>query len=215
MAALHAKVKNQRRDALHKFSRSLVDRCSEIIIGDASPAAVGKTRLAKSVYDNGWTMLRSMLRYKCEHAGIRYAKVHERNTTRTCSCCGAIPASSPRGRTGLGMREWTCCECGARHDRDVNAAQNILELGRPLFPVSLLFRRAASVHRPGSSSVAVAFTAVRVRCPLVASLSLRMSTFWLAACFVLGQIAGLEHARSQCHDPQPAAGAGRRDSGKP
>ena len=132
VAALHAKVRNQRRDALHKFSRSLVDRYSEIVVGDVSPAAVGKTRLAKSVYDSGWTMLRSMLRYKCEHAGIRFAKVHERNTTRTCSCCGAIPASSPRGRTGLRMREWTCCECGARHDRDVNAARNILELGHQL-----------------------------------------------------------------------------------
>ena len=77
-------------------------------------------------------MLRSMLRYKCEHAGIRYAKVHERNTTRTCSCCGALPASSPRGRTGLRIRAWTCCECGARDDRDVNAARNILELGHQL-----------------------------------------------------------------------------------
>ena len=132
VAALHAKVKNQRRDALHKFSRLLVDRCSEIVVGDVSPSAVGKTRLAKSVYDSGWTMLRSMLKYKSEHAGIRYAKVHERNTTRTCSCCGTIPASSPRGRTGLRMREWTCSNCGARHDRDVNAARNILELGHQL-----------------------------------------------------------------------------------
>ena len=132
VAALHAKVKNQRRDALHKFSRSLVDRSSEVVVGDVSPAAVGKTRLAKSVYDSGWTMLRSMLKYKCEHAGIRYAKVHERDTTRACSCCGAIPASSPRGRTGLRIREWNCSECGARHDRDVNAARNILELGHQL-----------------------------------------------------------------------------------
>ena len=130
--ALHAKVKNQRRDALHKFSRLLVDRCSEIVVGDVSPSAVGKTRLAKSVYDSGWTMLRSMLKYKSEHAGIRYAKVHERNTIRTCSCCGTIPASSPRGRAGLRMREWTCSDCGARHDRDVNAARNILELGYQL-----------------------------------------------------------------------------------
>lgn len=95
VAALHAKVKNQRRDVLHEFSRSLVDRCSEIVVGDVSPAAVGKTRLARSVWDSGWTLLRSMLKNKSEHAGIRFAKVHERNTNRTCSCCGRIPASSP------------------------------------------------------------------------------------------------------------------------
>ena len=127
--ALHAKVKNQRRDALHKWSRRTVDRCAEIVIGDVRPSAVGKTNLAKSVYDSGWTMLRGMLKYKSEHAGIRCDVVSERNSTRTCSCCGVIPDSSPRGRTGLRIREWTCCECGARHDRDVNAARNILVAG--------------------------------------------------------------------------------------
>jgi len=146
-------------------------------------------------------MLRSMLKYKCEHAGIRYAKVHERNTTRACSCCGAIPASSPRGRTGLRIREWNCSECGARHDRDVNAARNILELGHQLPAEGIPVRRgtAVGVDAIGAGPTTgtddaprqllgrggcQAFTAVRVRCPLVASLSLRMSTFWLAACFV-------------------------------
>ena len=126
---LHAKVRNQRRDALHKWSRNLVDRCGEIVIGDVKPASIGKTRLAKSVYDSGWTMLRGMLKYKSEPAGIRCKVVSERNSTRTCSCCGAVPASSPRGRAGLRMREWACCECGARHNRDVNAARNILVAG--------------------------------------------------------------------------------------
>lgn len=127
--SLHAKVRNQRRDALHKWSRALVDRCAEIVVGDVKPSAVGKTRLAKSVYDSGWTMLRGMLRYKSEHAGVRCTVVQERNSTRTCSCCGNIPGSSPTGRAGLRIREWTCCECGARHDRDVNAARNILVAG--------------------------------------------------------------------------------------
>ena len=127
--ALHAKVKNQRHDALHKWSRRTVDRSAEIVIGDVRPSAVGKTNLAKSVYDSGWTMLRGMLKYKSEHAGIRCDVVSERNSTRTCSCCGTIPDSSPRGRAGLRIREWTCCECGARHDRDVNAARNILVAG--------------------------------------------------------------------------------------
>ena len=127
--SLHAKVRNQRRDQLHKWSRALVNRCGEIVVGDVSPSAVGKTRLAKSVYDSGWTMLRGMLRFKSEHAGVRCAVVSERGSTRTCSCCGRIPASSPKGRTGLRIREWTCDACGARHDRDVNAARNILVAG--------------------------------------------------------------------------------------
>lgn len=50
-------------------------------------------------------------------------------TTQTCSCCGSIPASSPKGRAGLRIREWVCSDCGAQHDRDVNAAKNILARG--------------------------------------------------------------------------------------
>ncbi|MDD2610305.1 MAG: zinc ribbon domain-containing protein [Giesbergeria sp.] len=50
-------------------------------------------------------------------------------STQTCSCCGVIPASSPKGRAGLGIRAWTCSDCGAAHDRDVNAARNILTAG--------------------------------------------------------------------------------------
>ena len=73
-------MKNQRRDALHKWSRRTVDRCAEIVIGDVRPSAVGKTTLAKSVYDSGWTMLRGMLKYKSEHAGIRCDVVSERNS---------------------------------------------------------------------------------------------------------------------------------------
>ncbi|WP_162596647.1 zinc ribbon domain-containing protein, partial [Thiofilum flexile] len=49
--------------------------------------------------------------------------------TQTCSCCGCISLNSPKGRAGLRIREWSCSECGAVHDRDVNAAKNILALG--------------------------------------------------------------------------------------
>ncbi|MGL4515147.1 MAG: zinc ribbon domain-containing protein, partial [Shewanella sp.] len=56
---------------------------------------------------------------------------------QTCSCCGVIPASSPKGRAGLGIREWTCVECGATHDRDVNAAKNILAVGHRRLAVGI------------------------------------------------------------------------------
>lgn len=85
-----------------------------------------KTNMAKSVLDAGWGQLKSMLEYKCDYAGIVFKVVSEINTTQTCSSCKQLPASRPRGIAGLGIREWTCCGCGVTHDRDVNAAKNIL-----------------------------------------------------------------------------------------
>lgn len=126
--AIHAKIANRRKDALHKFSRSLVERCNTIIVGDVSSQKLVKTKMAKSVLDAGWGQLKTMLAYKCAHAGIVFRVVNEAYTTQTCSCCGALPASRPRGIAGLGIREWIC-ECGVTHDRDVNAARNILALG--------------------------------------------------------------------------------------
>jgi putative transposase len=70
-----------------------------------------------------------MLEYKCAHADIVFEVVNEAYTTQACSCCGTISASSPKGRAGLGIREWTCSDCGATHDRDINAAKNILAVG--------------------------------------------------------------------------------------
>jgi len=67
------------------------------------------------------------LTYKCENAGCQYLEVNESYTTQTCSCCGSRQ-NSPKGRTDLRIREWLC-ECGVTHQRDVNAAKNILALG--------------------------------------------------------------------------------------
>ena len=99
------------------------------MIGNVSSKALAKTKLAKSVLDAGWSSFKTMLRYKCENAGVWFEEVSERYTTQACSCCGCISSNSPKGRAGLGIREWTCPECGALHDRDVNAAKNILALG--------------------------------------------------------------------------------------
>lgn len=125
---INAKVSNRRRDALHKFSRALVNRCQLIVVGDVSPTKLVKTTMAKSVLDAGWGQLKAMLKYKCDHAGVVFKVVNEAYTTQVCSCCGALPDSRPKGIADLGMREWTC-DCGVRHDRDVNAAKNILALG--------------------------------------------------------------------------------------
>ena len=127
--AIHAKIANRRKDSLHKYSRKLVDENAAIFVGNVNSLAMVKTKMAKSTLDAGWGMLKTMLEYKCDHAGIVFEEVNEAYTTQACSCCGAIGPNSPKGRIGLRIREWTCTECGARHDRDVNAAKNILAVG--------------------------------------------------------------------------------------
>ena len=127
--AIHAKIANQRKDLLHKFSSALVQNNAAIFVGDVASAKLVKTKMAKSTLDAGWSTLKTMLEYKSHQAGIVFEVVNENYTTQTCSCCGAIPASSPKGRAGLRIREWVCSDCGAQHDRDVNAAKNILARG--------------------------------------------------------------------------------------
>lgn len=126
--AIHAKIANLRKEFHHQQSRKLVNNFAAIFIGNVNAQALAKTRLAKSVLDAGWTMFRTLLKYKCENAGVWFEEVNEQYTTQTCSCCGSRD-SSPKGRTGLRIREWTCMQCGTLHDRDVNAAKNILALG--------------------------------------------------------------------------------------
>ena len=87
---------------------------------------INKKEMNKSAYDAGFSMFRKMLEYKCNIAGIYYLNIDESYTTQTCSCCGA--RNGPKGSAGLGIREWTCA-CGTIHDRDINAAINILVRG--------------------------------------------------------------------------------------
>lgn len=127
--ALLAKAANRRRDTLHKMSRTLVEENAAIFVGDISATYVAKTRMAKLAHDAGWNLFKTMLEHKCDIAGVVFEVVDEANTTRRCSNCLMIPDSSPKGLGALGIREWACDQCGAHHDRDVNAALNILALG--------------------------------------------------------------------------------------
>lgn len=126
---IHAKIRNRRKDEQHKFSTMLVKQNAAIFVGDVSSKKLVKTKMVKSALDAGWGQLKTMLGNKANAAGIVFKVIDERYTTQTCSSCGALPDSRPRGIAGLGIREWTCCDCGASHDRDVNAAKNILALG--------------------------------------------------------------------------------------
>jgi IS605 OrfB family transposase len=131
---LHRKAARRRADALHKFSRRIVDNYQKIVVGDVSSTKLVKTRMAKSVLDSGWGMLKTQLQYKGQQAGRSVEVVSERNTTRACSGCGSL--SGPSGPDMLAVRAWTCRDCGVSHDRDVNAARNILTRAKVLASAS-------------------------------------------------------------------------------
>ena len=125
--AIHAKIKNCRKDELHKFSTTLANEYGAIFVGNVSSQKLIKTKMAKSTLDAGWGMLKTMLSYKCHWAGVVFEEVNESFSTQACSVCGSI--SGPKGLKDLGIREWTCGDCGEHHDRDVNASRNILRVG--------------------------------------------------------------------------------------
>jgi putative transposase len=129
VCAIHAKIANARRHHLHEQSTRIARENSLIVVGNVNASAIAKTRFAKSVLDAGWSSFRNMLRYKAARRQAVYIEANERWTSQTCSACGTIPASSPKGMGALGMRRWECSDCGAAHDRDVNAARNILRVG--------------------------------------------------------------------------------------
>jgi len=128
--AIHAKIAARRKDFMHKASAALAKEYGLIVIGDVSPSKLAQTKMAKSVLDAGWSDLKRKLSYKTHLRGGACLEVSERLTTQTCSACGSLPPSRPRGIAGLSKRDWVCDDCGTVHDRDVNAAINILRVGQ-------------------------------------------------------------------------------------
>jgi len=126
VARAHARVADSRRDFHHKLSTTLIRENQAVYVEDLSVAGLGRTRLAKSVHDAGWSSFVNMLEYKAARYGRTFAKVDRwAPTSQVCSACGVKDGLKP-----LNVREWTCAACGAHHDRDVNAAKNILALGK-------------------------------------------------------------------------------------
>jgi putative transposase len=124
-----AKISNARKDHLHKASARIALTHGVIFVGNVSSSKLARTKMAKSVLDAGWSTLRNQLSYKAMRHGGRMIEVDERFTSQVCSACGALPEGRPRGIADIGIREWECGDCGAVHDRDVNAARNILRVG--------------------------------------------------------------------------------------
>ncbi|MEV0081812.1 RNA-guided endonuclease TnpB family protein [Saccharopolyspora sp. NPDC050642] len=125
VARVHARITDRRRDHLHKLTTRLVRENQTVVIEDLAVRNVVKNHtLARAISDAGWREFRAMLEYKARWYG-REVIVVDRwfPSSKLCSACGTLVEKMP-----LHVRTWTC-DCGTTHDRDVNAAKNILAAG--------------------------------------------------------------------------------------
>jgi putative transposase len=150
VARAHRKVRHARRDFLHRASTSLVRQHDVIAIEDLAVQNMVRNRhLSRAISDCGWGEFRRQLDYKCERYGRRLVVIDRwYPSSKTCSACGHLLAD-----LSLPTRHWSCPSCGARHDRDINAAQNILAAGRAVARGSPGDACGADVRHSGSSRV--------------------------------------------------------------
>jgi putative transposase len=148
VARIHARITDRRKDFLHKLTTRLVRENQAVVIEDLSVRnMLGNHCLARAISDAAWSDLRAMLEYKCDWYG-RDLIVIDRwyPSSKTCSACGHLAASLP-----LNVREWTCANCGTRHDRDINAAANIRAAGLAVLACGGSVRPKRETSRAGSS----------------------------------------------------------------
>ena len=127
VARLHKKINNQRNDYLHKLSKHIIDENQIICIEDLKVKnMIRDSKLARNISDVSWSRLVSMLTYKANWYGRIVVKVpSDYPSSQLCSSCGYKNSITK----DLGIRKWTCPKCGSIHDRDINAARNILSKG--------------------------------------------------------------------------------------
>ncbi|AGZ44238.1 MsnO8 family LLM class oxidoreductase [Actinoplanes friuliensis] len=157
VARAHARVADSRRDWQHKLSTTIIRDNQAVYVEDLCVAGIGRTRLAKSVHDAGWANFTTMLEYKAARHGRTFAKIDRFfPSTRQCSACGLVGEKIP-----LSTRTWNCV-CGTSHDRDINAALNILAAGRAdrlngrgasVSPVSVPAARGEAEIRSGAVQI--------------------------------------------------------------
>ncbi len=126
VAVLHRKVRETRLDHAHKAALRLVRDNQAVYAEDLCVSGMARTRLGKSVSDAGWSQLLRCIEEKAARHGRTFARIGRfEPTSQVCSACGVKDGPKP-----LSVRTWTCAACGTVHDRDVNAAKNILAAGR-------------------------------------------------------------------------------------
>ena len=127
VARIHEKIHNTRIDNLHKISHELVSENQVIVSEDLAVSNMVKNhRLAKSIQDCGWSELTRQISYKSEWNNRQYIKIGRfTKSSQPCNVCGYINPDTKN----LSVRKWTCPNCGTVHDRDINAAINILNEG--------------------------------------------------------------------------------------
>jgi IS605 OrfB family transposase len=129
VAKLHARVADARRDFHHQLSARLIRENQAVVAEKLNVAALGRSNLARSVHDAAWSSFVAMLEYKAALSGRRVVRIDQWHpSSQLCSTCGQ--RNGPKGLGALKVRTWTCLACGTEHDRDVNAALNILAAGR-------------------------------------------------------------------------------------
>lgn len=126
VAKLHAKIADSRKDFLHKLSTRLINENQVIAIESLSVSNMKKNRrLSKSISDAGWSEFARQLEYKAHWYGRELIGIDRWfPSSKRCSDCGYTAPKMP-----LNVRHWSCPECGVTHDRDVNAARNVLAAG--------------------------------------------------------------------------------------
>jgi len=127
VARVHERIADARKDALHKMTTDLVRRFDTIYVEDLNLQGMVKNHnLARSLHDASMGTAVQLLKNKASHVGKQVVKIDRwYPSSKTCSACGAV-----RPVLDLGVRTWTCPRCGSTHDRDVNAAKNILAVGK-------------------------------------------------------------------------------------
>jgi len=122
VAKYSEKIANQRNNYIHNITKQLVEQYDVIKIEDLKTKNLLKNhKLARAIANQGWREIRRQLEYKCAWYGKQLVIVNPRKTSQICSNCGYDD-----GKHTLNIREWTCPNCGVNHDRDINAAKNIL-----------------------------------------------------------------------------------------
>ena len=154
VARAHARVADTRRDWQHKLSTTIIRDNQAVYVEDLCVTGLGRTRLAKSVHDAGWAGFTAMLEYKAARYERTFARVNRFfPSTRMCSDCGRV-----NDKMTLNVRAWEC-PCGSTHDRDVNAAKNVLAAGQADFndrgaqvrPAAMVAPRGEAVTHPDAA----------------------------------------------------------------